>query len=70
MDKRDKFSEKINLRLFKSELVQLQRIMRHARDQQGKRKYCSLGHIVRCALMQFINREQFSIDVKLGRPKK
>lgn len=68
MENRHKFVVKYSFRLFEDEFEQCEKAVRHAKTPEGWRKYDSISHLIRSAIMQLLDREKF--EVKPGRPKK
>ena len=63
------FTEQVNFRLFSEELENAIKIVNHAKDKDGNRKYENLSHFWRCSIMAKINEENRLLEIKPGRPQ-
>lgn len=59
---------RVNIRLFKSEIKEMEQQARYMETEQGERKYKDLSHYVRCAIMALINENKGKYRSS-GRPK-
>ena len=70
VEKRKKFEERVNFRLFREEKKELMDITRHAKDVDGFRKFQNENHACRVAILHFIKQESNELIIKPGRPTK
>lgn len=64
------FDERLNFRIFDEEMSAINKIIIHARDKQGAKKYYSVSHFIRCSLVRLIKEEWRTLEIKQGRPPK
>lgn len=58
-----------SFRLFTEELRRSTKVVLHSRDYANKRKYLSLSHFFRCAVMARLREEEKRLKIRPGRPK-
>ena len=64
------FEAKEQFRLHDIELKQINKVVKHARDEANERKYKNNSHFYRAAIMEKLRQELKKLDIKRGRPKK
>lgn len=71
MDLLKKYTKRCTFWLFKNEYENVEKIVLHARDTENwEKKYESVSHFFRCAVVKLINKERYILEAKRGRPKK
>lgn len=70
MENRKNFQNIKVFRLFDNELEDMQKIITHAKDMDGLKKYQNESHFIRCAVVNLINDYKNKLNIKPGRPQK
>jgi hypothetical protein len=69
-ERKSRFEIIESFRMFKEEWLKIDKIVRHAKDFDGGRKYTNRSHFYRCAVIRAMREELRELDVKRGRPRK
>ncbi len=58
------FNSQVSIRLYNHQLGIIDRIITHARSEEGEKKYISRVHFARAAIMQLILKELHGMDIR------